>query len=129
MSEQEKAGVAPVRRKVIRKKVKNDEDEDIDSDDGKISAKKTGINWAAVFFLLLFILPMVIGAITTVADYFFPQAARQRSHRDRLIRCYSAANPKKVSEVDYLLKKYKGHEHILFAQLSNKYEKTPECHD
>jgi hypothetical protein len=61
-------------------------------------------------------------------DYFYPEAAAERKVRDRVLRCYEAANPTKVSEVDKFVQKYKGREHALFAQLRNKYEKFPECH-
>ena len=41
--------------------------------------------------------------------------------RERVLRCYEAANPSKVGEIDQFLEKYKGREHVLFAQLRNKY--------
>lgn len=41
--------------------------------------------------------------------------------RERVLRCYEAANPSKVGEIDQFIGKYKGKEHLLFAQLRNKY--------
>lgn len=61
-------------------------------------------------------------------DFFYPEAAKERQTMARVVRCYEAANPTKVSEVEKFVKKYKGREHALFAQLRNKYEKFPECH-
>ncbi len=61
-------------------------------------------------------------------DYLYPEAVAHRKLKDRVVRCYSVANPTKVSEVDRFLEKYKGHEERLFANLREKYYKYPECH-
>lgn len=60
-------------------------------------------------------------------DFFYPEAANERKVKERVMKCYEAANPTKISEVDKFIKRYKGKEHVLFAQLRNKYEKFPEC--
>ncbi len=57
----------------------------------------------------------------------YPEAAKTRQIRQRVMRCYEAANPSKVSEVDNFIMKYEGREHVLFAKLRGKYEKIPEC--
>jgi hypothetical protein len=51
----------------------------------------------------------------------------ERKVRERVMRCYEVANPTKISEVDKFIERYRGREHILFAQLKSKYEKYPEC--
>ncbi len=61
-------------------------------------------------------------------DYLDPDSAAERRIRERVVKCYEAANPQKMSEIDKFIKKYKGKEYSLFAQLRNKYEKYPECH-
>ncbi len=60
-------------------------------------------------------------------DYLYPENAKARVVRERVIRCYEAANPSKVDEVDKFVERYKGREHVLFAQLRTKYQKYPEC--
>ena len=60
-------------------------------------------------------------------DYLYPDSAAERRIRERVVKCYEAANPKKMSEIDKFIKKYKGKEYALFAQLRSKYEKYPEC--
>jgi hypothetical protein len=51
----------------------------------------------------------------------------ERKVRERVMRCYEVADPTKISEVDKFVERYRGREHILFAQLKSKYEKYPEC--
>jgi hypothetical protein len=62
----------------------------------------------------------------------YPEAARKREMRTRTIsfvnRCYEAANPTKLSEVEHLVDKYYGREEKLISQLRNKYAKYPDCH-
>lgn len=57
----------------------------------------------------------------------YPEAKAHRVVRDRVTKCYEAANPSKLNEVDKIVEKYKGREHALFAQLRSKYGKHPEC--
>ena len=63
-----------------------------------------------------------------MSDYLYPEAAQQRLVRERVTRCYEAANPSKVSEVDKFIMRYKGNEERLFANLKEKYGKFRECH-
>lgn len=60
-------------------------------------------------------------------DFVYPEAAKVRRVKDRVVKCYEAANPSKLSDVDKFIEKYKGKEEALFAQLRNKYPKHPEC--
>ena len=41
-------------------------------------------------------------------DYLYPEAAKVRLFKERVIRCYEAANPSKLSEIDKLIQKYEG---------------------
>ena len=64
-----------------------------------------------------------------------------RRIREPIVKCYNAANPNKLSDIDYLMKKYEGNEIKLYAQVSydmqlfeidiwqlrSKYEKFEEC--
>lgn len=90
--------------------------------------KKEPINWSAILLLAMFSIPAIFGAYFTVMDYIYPENAKLRSIRQPLEKCYNAANPDKVSEIDYLMGKYKGREQKLFAQLRSKYgQKHQEC--
>jgi hypothetical protein len=60
-------------------------------------------------------------------DYLNPDGAQERAIKSRVLKCYNAANPSKVAEIDKLLKKYKNREHVLFGQLRVKYSTFPEC--
>ena len=91
------------------------------------AAKKKGWNYAAIVIMLMFILPGFIAVVLQGIDMMYPEAKAERIVRDRVTRCYEAANPSKVHEVDKIVKKYKGRDRALFAQLRNKYEKYPEC--
>lgn len=57
----------------------------------------------------------------------YPTAAKERRIRERVVRCYEAANPTKLAEVDKFIARYRDREYALFAQLRTKYEKFPEC--
>ena len=104
----------------IRSRIKKKPKQEIIDDDELLDSKndKSKINWTAVFILMLFFVPALITVVMQAMDYLYPQAATARIIRQRLVKCYDAANPKKLSEVDYLLKKYKNKEHILFAQVT-----------
>lgn len=41
-----------------------------------------------------------------------------RRIREPIVKCYNAANPNKLSDIDYLMKKYEGNEIKLYAQVS-----------
>lgn len=57
----------------------------------------------------------------------YPEAAQLRKVRENVVRCYEAANPTKLAEVDAFIEKYSGRQHVLYAKLRNKYHKFPEC--
>jgi hypothetical protein len=79
--------------------------------------KKSKIKWTGIFLIGLFVVPTVLGVAMYIYDMVFPQDAKMRDLRNPLVRCYSAANPDKLSEIDYLLKKYEGKEHRLYDQV------------
>lgn len=88
---------------------------------------KKGYNFSAIIILMMFVIPSVAAIVIQVMDFMYPEAKTERIVRDRVISCYEAANPTKLSEVDRFVKRYKGKEHVLFAQLKAKYPKVPEC--
>jgi hypothetical protein len=90
--------------------------------------KKEPINWSAILLLAMFSIPAIFGAYFTVMDYVYPENAKIRNIQQPLEKCYNVANPEKVSEIEYIMRKYKGREQKLFAQLRTKYGKThQEC--
>lgn len=90
--------------------------------------KKEGINWSAIFLLAMFSIPAVFGAYFSIMDYIYPENAKMRKIQQPLEKCYNAANPDKVADIDHIMRKYKGKEQKLFAQLRTKYGKTyQEC--
>lgn len=91
------------------------------------STKKGGLNWGAIFIMLMMGLPALITLSITAYDYFYPHQAVLRAMRTRLERCYSLAKPGEVVDVDKIMKKYEGKEDILFSILRNKYPKFGEC--
>lgn len=48
-------------------------------------------------------------------------------YRSRLHRIYAVLNPEKVSQLDYLLTKYRGQEEFLYQSVCLKYKIYPEC--
>ena len=121
------------------KKVKKSESSGIDEtiDEVRVKAAKgqqraataspQGLNWTALGFLALMIIPALATAAISISDYLYPQGAQDRLFRDRLVKCYSVANPKKLGEIDRILNKAKGKERGLFASLSEKYHMHPQC--
>ena len=90
--------------------------------------KKESINWSAILLLAMFSIPAVFGAYISIMDYMNPEAAQLRKIQQPLEKCYNAANPDKVADIDHIMKKYKGREQKLFAQLRTKYgKKFQEC--
>ena len=79
--------------------------------------KKSKIKWSGIFLIGLFVIPTVFGVLMFAYDYVYPESARVRELRNPLVRCYSAANPSKVNDIDHLLEKYKGNEHRLYDQV------------
>jgi hypothetical protein len=118
--------------------VVEEQDEDVDEEPKEKKGKKkvpsqaqpaakSSLNWPAIAILCMFALPLLLGGILQAMDFFYPEAAKERKIRERVLRCYEAANPSKISEVDKFIERYKGREHVLFSQLKNKYERIPEC--
>lgn len=95
----------------------------------KVASSGLGLNWMAIGFLVLMILPAIMTGSMHVWDYFYPEEAQARGFAARLRRCYDAAGQQdKLASVDETIKKYQGKEHILFSKIRAKYEKYPECH-
>lgn len=91
--------------------------------------KKDGsnYNYYAIGFMILFALPVLLTSYLFLTDYFFPESTKALILKNKVVKCYLAANPTKIGEVDKFLEKYKGRENILFANLKEKYYKIPEC--
>eukprot|EP01033_Poteriospumella_lacustris_P019814 gene19814-14408_t len=62
--------------------------------------EKKGYNWGAIVIMLMFAIPMLITGTMQAIDMLYPEAAKVRQFRQQVMRCYEAANPSKVSEVD-----------------------------
>lgn len=111
-----------------------DSDDDSSEEGKKDTTKKTtkpkkseGYNWAAICIMLLFLVPSAFALVIALVDYAYPEQAKARLIRDRVVRCYEAADPKKLDNIDAYMKKYKGREGKLFTNLRMKYEQVPEC--
>lgn len=90
--------------------------------------KKEPINWSAILLLAMFSIPAVFGAYFAMMDFMYPEAALVRKIQQPLEKCYNAANPDKIADIEHIMKKYKGREQKLFAQLRTKYgSKHQEC--
>ena len=93
---------------------------------------KSGYNWSAVAILVLFMLgPLAIGAIK-VWDMLYPKEAAMGQFRNQLVRCYTSANPKNLKKIDEFVLKYgqsEGKRRRFWAQMIEKYPKSPECHN
>jgi hypothetical protein len=74
--------------------------------------------------MLLFLVPSAIALVISLVDYGYPEQAKARMIRDRVVRCYEAADPTKLDNIDAYMKKYKGKEGKLFSNLRIKYEKV-----
>lgn len=126
----------------IRRKFKNDDQDEENSDVDEIEVeekrkdkkqqvlkkKPASWNYAAIFILVLFLLVPMITLGIQGYDMLYPKAAVKRLTREKVLKCYSAAKPKEIIDVDKIMKKYDEKEHILLATLRNKYSKFPECH-
>lgn len=93
------------------------EDDEPQARRGTKKEKKSKIKWTGIFLIGLFVVPTLLGVAMYIYDIVYPQNAKMRDIRNPLVRCYSAANPSKLSEIDYLLKKYEGKEHRLYDQV------------
>lgn len=121
-----------------KRQVKKDDTSDVDTDEEvvekeakkgvKVMKKKAaGYNYAAICIIAMMVLPALITLGITAYDMMYPEAAVARMNRDKVQRCYSAAKPREVVDIDKIMKKYAGRETTLFATLRNKYNKFPEC--
>jgi hypothetical protein len=86
------------------------------------------LNMAGVAILLMFVLPLLLTGFIYISDYLNPGLEESRLIRQRLVTCYDAADPSKLSNIDTIMTKYKGREHQLFARLNEKYSKVSQCH-
>jgi hypothetical protein len=124
--------VKATKKKASKRKPKSEDDEE-DSDDEvevkKGKKKTTGkLNYAAICILVMMVLPALITLGIQAVDMLYPKAAEKRSLREKVVRCYSAAKPNEKVDLDKIMKKYDGKEHVLFSNLGNKYgRKFPEC--
>ena len=99
----------------------SDDDSTPQSRRGPKKEKKSKIKWSGIFLIGLFVIPGLLGAFMFAFDYIFPEDAKMRKLKNPLVRCYSAANPSKLSEIDHLLKKYEGKEGRLYDQVCRIY--------
>lgn len=90
--------------------------------------KPAGLNYAAICFLLMMILPAMITLGIQAYDMMYPKLAAARLVREKIQKCYDQAKPNDKVDIDAIVKKYKGKENSLFANLRNKYAKFPACH-
>ncbi|CAE7949118.1 unnamed protein product [Symbiodinium sp. KB8] len=50
----------------------------------------------------------------------------KQAYRERMIRIYQQHNPSKLNEIDQLMAKYVGQEHVMYLKICNKYKVQPE---
>ncbi|CAE7588924.1 unnamed protein product [Symbiodinium sp. CCMP2592] len=50
----------------------------------------------------------------------------KQAYRERMIRIYQQHNPSKLNEIDQLMSKYNGQEHVMYLKICNKYKVQPE---
>lgn len=123
----------PERRKKKPKQIDGDEDSE---GTGNRSPRKAagggGYNWTAISILILFVLAPIAGGAMKLYDYLYPKNAAIATFRNHLVRCYTSANPKKLLNVESLVKKYGDDERLkrkFWAKMSETYPKVPECHN
>lgn len=86
------------------------------------------INWMALTFLAMFVVPGILAVCIQGYDMMYPGAAQERVLREKLVRCYEVANPTKLNDIDDILKKANKRYTKLLAGLKNKYgEKYVQC--
>lgn len=96
--------------------------------DATVAKKKSGgLNWSAICIILMMVLPAVITLAISAYDMMYPKLAAARMIREKIQKCYSAAKPNEVVDIEKIMKKYNGKERALFANLRNKYPKFPAC--
>ncbi|KAJ1442331.1 hypothetical protein B484DRAFT_390120 [Ochromonadaceae sp. CCMP2298] len=104
-------------RRASKKEDSDEEEVERSGKGGKTAAKKQGYNWGAIIIMCMFVLPGLFALMLGAADWFYPALKAEREVRDRVRRCYDAANPSKVAELDQILEKYRGKEKSLFSQV------------
>ena len=115
-----------------------DADAEVDSDDqveekdvkkgAKLMKKKSsGLNFSAICILLMMILPAMLTLGLQAYDMMYPKLAEARMIRERVQKCYAAAKPNEVVDIEKIMKKYAGKETVLLASLRNKYAKFSAC--
>ncbi|CAM9363682.1 unnamed protein product, partial [Chrysoparadoxa australica] len=87
--------------------------------------KKEGISWMPLIFLFVILGPAWLPVVIKVCDWIAASDLGIKiglgTHpRDRLVAFYKQHNPRKLSEVDGLLEKYKGRYEELFEKLELK---------
>ena len=106
---------------------------DSDEDPKKVKARAalpwySKLNYSAIIILLMMVLPTLLVGGMSLYDKLYPEEAKARALRDRVVKCYSSADPSKLPQIDSFLRKYRGKEHILFHSLKDKYgKKHPSC--
>lgn len=106
---------------------------DSDEDPIKVKARAalpwySKLNYSAIIILLMMVLPSLLIGGMSLYDKLYPEEAKARVLRERVVKCYSSADPSKLPQVDSFLRKYRGKEHILFHSLKDKYgRKHPSC--
>lgn len=130
--EEKKEAKVQKRKKSSKKAASGSDDEGNEKDTkagAKVAKKKSGgLNYAAICILVMMVGPALVTLGIHAYDIMYPKAAAARTIRDKIQRCYSAAKPKEVVDIEKIMKKYDGRETALFANLRNKYSKFPECH-
>ena len=95
------------------------------------AAPPKGLNYTALIFLVLLVLGPVIGGCIWLYDRLYPEQAMVGRFRTDLVRCYTAANPKKLSNVESLVKKHGQNDRArrkFWSAMIERYPKTSECH-
>lgn len=94
----------------------------------KVAKKKSsGLNFSAICILLMMILPAMVTLGIQAYDMMYPKLAAARIIRERVQKCYAAAKPNEVVDIEKIMKKYAGKETVLLASLRNKYAKFSAC--
>jgi len=74
----------------------------------------------------------VLGIIVALYDRMYPEQAKVGRFRTDLVRCYTAVgNPKKLSNVESLVKKHGQSERTrrkFWSAMIERYPKVAECH-
>ena len=110
------------------KKGKKEKKEKKGEEQKVMKKKAAGLNYAAISFLLMMVLPALITLGLQAYDMMYPKLAEARMIRGKIQKCYDQAKPNEVVDIDKIMKKYAGKETALFNSLRNKYGKHAACH-